>query len=274
MTYFDILALLITGALAGLLAGFLGIGGGAVLTPLCLVIYPSLGIEYDVLIKIIFGTNMFLVMVFSISAVLKHHRNKNIEWQTVLIMGPLAIVGSAVGSWCASVSDPSDLKKAFAVILFVSSLLIMVKGSSKPESSKKPQGLLISKKFLPLLGFIAGAAGGFLGIGGGIVMITPLILLFNFPIEKVAGTSSSVIIFIGLTGTLSYMFYGQGIVDLPGYSIGYVWWSAALPLMLGGIPMAQVGAWLNSKTHDTLLKRIFGLTIFIISIKIFFQSFS
>ena len=61
-------------------------------------------------------------------------------------------------------------------------------------------------------------------------------------------------------------------MDLPGYSIGYVWWSAALPLMVGGIPMAQVGAWLNSKTHDTLLKRIFGLVILIISIKIFFQS--
>ena len=272
MTYFDILALLFTGALAGLLAGFLGIGGGVVLTPLCLVIYPSLGIEYDSLIKIIFGTNMLLVMVFSISAVLKHHWNNNIEWRTVFIMGPLAIVGSAIGSWCVSVTDPSNLKKAFAVILFLSSLFILVKGSSKPERSEKTQGSLISWKFLPLLGFIAGAAGSFLGIGGGVVMITPLILLFNFPIEKVAGTSSSVIIFIGLTGALSYMLYGHEIVNLPGWSIGYVWLSAALPLMVGGIPMAQVGAWLNSKTHDTLLKRIFGLVLFIISIKIFFQS--
>ena len=79
MTVFDILALLGTGALAGLLAGFLGIGGGAVLTPLCLVLYPSVGIENDHLIKIIFGTNMFLVTVFSVSAVLKHHDNNNGE---------------------------------------------------------------------------------------------------------------------------------------------------------------------------------------------------
>jgi uncharacterized membrane protein YfcA len=271
VTYFDILALLFTGALAGLLAGFLGIGGGVVLTPLCLVIYPSLGIKNDALIKIIFGTNMFLVMVFSISAVLKHHWNNNVEWRTVFIMGPLAIVGSAVGSWCASVADPTNLKKAFAVILFLSSLLIMLKGSTKPSNSNKTRSSLVPQKFLPLLGLIAGVIGSFLGIGGGVIMITPLILLFNFPIEKVAGTSSSVIIFIGLTGAISYMFYGQGNVNLPGWSIGYVWLSAAVPLMVGGIPMAQVGAWLNSKTHDKLLKRIFGFVLFIISIKIFFQ---
>lgn len=267
MTFIDISALLFTGALAGLLAGFLGIGGGVVLTPLCLILYPSLGIEYDVLIKIIFGTNMFLVMVFSISAVLKHHANNNIIWRNVLILGPLAIIGSIVGAWCASVASPSDLKKAFAIILMFSSFLIIIKDTVRSE---KPRRLILSRKFLPLLGFIAGATGGFLGIGGGTVMIMPLILLFNLPVEKVAGTSSSVIIFIGLAGTLSYMYHGHGLVDLPGWSTGYVWWSAAIPLMVGGIPTAQVGVWLNSKTHDKLLKRIFGFALFIIALKILF----
>ena len=270
MTVFDILALLGTGALAGLLAGFLGIGGGAVLTPLCLVLYPSLGIENDHLIKIIFGTNMFLVMVFSVSAVLKHHANNNIEWQTVIIMGPLAILGSIVGSWCASVADPSYLKKAFALILIISSVLIILRDLIINKNAREIAGWGLSRRFLPLLGFLAGAIGSLLGIGGGAVMIMPLILLFNLPIEKVAGTSSSVIIFVGLTGTVGYMFHGQGIVDIPGRSIGYVWWSAALPLMLGGVPMARAGAWLNSKTHDKLLKRIFALALFIIGVKIFF----
>ena len=261
---------MLSGALAGLVAGYMGVGGGAVLTPLCLVIYPALGIDSDNLIKIIFGTNMLLVMVFSISAAWKHHKNGNIEWHTVLIMGPLAILGSVVGSWFASIADPSDMKRIFAVVLLVSSILIITKNSKNPDSSNKLRKPLISLKFLPLLGFLAGMIGAFLGIGGGVIMITPLILLFNFPIEKVAGTSSSVIIFIGLSGAIGYMYHGHGIIELPGWSQGYVWLSAALPLMIGGIPMAQVGAWLNSKTHDKLLKKIFGAVLFIIAIKMFF----
>ena len=70
----------------------------------------------DDLIKIIFGTNMFLVMVFSISAVMKHHRNNKIEWRTLWIMGPLAIVGSFIGSWGASIAEPAVLKKAFEAL--------------------------------------------------------------------------------------------------------------------------------------------------------------
>ncbi|MFC1542142.1 sulfite exporter TauE/SafE family protein [Candidatus Latescibacterota bacterium] len=264
------MSLLLSGALAGLAAGYIGVGGGIVLTPLCLIIYPALGIESDNLIKIIFGTNMLLVMVFSISAVLKHHKNGNILWRTVLIMGPLAILGSIVGSWLASISDPAAMKRLFAGILLVSSMLIITKNSIIQESSTKQGKPLISLKFLPLLGFFAGMIGSFLGIGGGIIMITPLILLFNYPIEKVAGTSSSVIIFIGLFGTIGYMYHGHGIIELPGWSQGYVWLSAAIPLMIGGVPMAQVGAWLNSITHTKLLKRIFGIALFIISIKLFF----
>ncbi|MFC1551081.1 sulfite exporter TauE/SafE family protein [Candidatus Latescibacterota bacterium] len=270
MVYPDIISLLLTGALAGLSAGYIGIGGGAVLTPLCLVIFPALGIESDDLIKIIFGTNMLLVMVFSISAVWKHHKNNNIEWRTVLILGPLAILGSVVGSWLASIADPSDMKQTFAVVLLISSFLIIAKNTKDPDSAKKRSKPLVSKKFIPLLGFAAGMIGAFLGMGGGVIMITPLILLFNFPIEKVAGTSSSVIIFIGLAGTIGYMFLGHGNIELPGWSQGYVWLSAAIPLMIGGVPMAQVGAWLNSKTNNKLLKIIFGVTLFIISIKMFF----
>ena len=71
MSVITIIELLLTGALAGLTAGFMGIGGGAVLTPICLIVYPAIGITSDDLVKIIFGTNMFLVTVFSLSAVLK-----------------------------------------------------------------------------------------------------------------------------------------------------------------------------------------------------------
>ncbi|MFC1485581.1 sulfite exporter TauE/SafE family protein [Candidatus Latescibacterota bacterium] len=267
----DLLALLGTGALAGLIAGFLGIGGGAILTPLCLVMFPVFGIPPDNLVQVIFGTNMFLVTVFSVSAVSRHHGNRNIIWRTVLIMGPLAVIGSFAGGWVASVSHAVFLKKAFAALLLFSSTLIILKGSAAPSTPGRSAVFRLSESWLPVLGFFTGFLGSMLGIGGGVVMIMPLILLFKLPIERVAGTSSSVIIFIGLAGMVSYMVFGRHTISLPGWHTGYVWWSAAIPLMIGGVPLAQAGAWLNNRIHAKLLRRIFGAVLFIIAVRLLFS---
>ena len=270
MPILSIIQLILTGAVAGFAAGFMGIGGGAILTPLCLIVYPALGISSEYLVHIIFGTNMFLVMVFSISAVQKHHMNRKIDWRTVAIMGPLAMIGSLTGTWLASIADTSTLKKALAVVLLFSSALITIKGSSRPKGKAEGGKPLVSRKLLPLLGLIVGTAGAFMGIGGGAIMIPVLILVFALPTDRVAGTSSSVIIFIGFVGTLGFMWNGQGLVDLPGWSTGYVWWSAAIPLAVGGIPMARVGAWINSRTQVKILQRMFGLVLLVIALKMLF----
>ncbi len=268
MSAAQILVFLLSGGLAGFVAGYIGLGGGAVLTPICLMLYPWLGLDRPDLIRIIFGTNMFLVTVFSISAVLKHHANNNIRWKTVAILGPLAIIGSMFGASAGSVIDPVLMKKGFAALLLVSSFLIILRGSTKPTGSHETVRPLVPIQLLPLLGLVAGFMASLLGIGGGIVMIPALILLFHFPIEKVAGTSSSVIVFIGISGTIGYIFHSFSSIDLPGWSTGYVWWQAAVPLAIGGIPMARVGAWLNSRTDALILKRIFGAILFIIALRI------
>ncbi len=265
-TYF--LVLLLAGGIAGLGAGFMGIGGGAILTPITLIVYPFLGVGGADLVKVIFGTNMFLVTVFSLSAVIRHQRNNRVDWRVVFLLGPLAVLGSVTGSWVAAISNPLLLKKAFALLLIVSSVLIVVKGSTKPSGAHAGRPLL-SRKLLPVLGFLTGFLGSFLGIGGGVVMIPALILLFSIPVTIVAGTSSSVIIFIGVAATVSYMIYGQGIeLVLPGWSTGYVWWSAAIPLMLGGVPMAMVGAWLNSRAKAKVLQRVFGAVLLVLALRI------
>jgi uncharacterized membrane protein YfcA len=268
MTFSYLLLLLLAGGLAGFGAGFMGIGGGAVLTPICLLVYPVLGVTGGDLVKVIFGTNMFLVTAFSFSAVIRHHRNNRIDWRTVFLMGPVAIFGSICGSWAASVSNPLFLKKGFAVLLIVSSVLIVVKGSSKPSGAHTERPVL-SRMFLPALGFTAGFLGSFLGIGGGVIMVPALILLFALPVTVVAGTSSSIIIFIGIAGTLTYMLVGRGLgLDLPGWSTGYVWWSAAIPLMAGGVPLAMFGAWLNARTRVKILQRVFGAVLLLLALRI------
>ncbi|MFA6472246.1 MAG: sulfite exporter TauE/SafE family protein [Candidatus Latescibacterota bacterium] len=268
MSLLYILELLLAGAVAGFGAGYLGIGGGVILTPVCLILYPILGVVTPDLVKIIFGTNMFLVTAFSTASAISHHRNNRVDWQTVAIIVPAAVIGSILGPWAASISSPVMLKKAFAVLLIVSSLLIVLKGSIKPDGRLDGNPIL-SRKFLPILGFITGFLGSFLGIGGGIVMIPVFILLFALSMNVIAGTSSAIIIFIGITSTLSYMWYGQVMqFVLQGWSTGFVWWSAAIPLAIGGIPCAALGAHLNAKTHSKILRRVFGAVLLLLALRI------
>jgi uncharacterized membrane protein YfcA len=262
-----ILKLLLTGASAGLAAGFLGIGGGAILTPLCLVIFPAIGVYGDELLKVIFGTNMLLVTVFSFSAVALHHSSNMIDWGLIKKLGPLSILGSITGALTASVADTSILRLGFAVILVFASVMIFLRNTRyfKPKNSTP----ILKPSFLPLVGLTAGFIGSFLGLGGGVVIIPVLILLFHYPVERVAPTSSSLIIFTGLTGTIAYMFQGNNI-ELPGISAGYVWLSAAIPIMLGGVPLARVGAWLNLRTGNAALQKFFAALLLVIGIKILF----
>jgi uncharacterized protein len=259
--------LLLTGAAAGLMAGFFGVGGGFIITPLCLLVYPALGIDNGNLIKIIFGTNMFVVTAFSVSAVIMHAKKGNVLWKIVLIIAPLAVLGSLAGSLLASHTDSSSLKKAFAVFLLLAAAITFKNRKGEVDGSGIIARPLLTEKYLPALGGLAGFLGSFLGIGGGIVMISPMILLFGLPIKKVAGTSSAVIIFIGITATIGYMFFGPDL-EIPGLSTGYVWWSAALPLVIGGVPMARFGALMNSKTHGDVLKILFCVIIFAIGLKL------
>ncbi len=271
MTFVSVSLLLLCGGLAGLGAGFMGIGGGAVLNIISLYLFPVLGVSGEELVRIIFGTNMFLITVFSISSVATHHRNKRIDWRTVFMVGPMGILGAATGSWAATITNPEFLKRGFALVLIFSSLLIVIKGSDRAYGSGNGNPLF-SRKLLPLLGCLTGALGSFLGIGGGVVMIPALILLFAIPVTLVAGTSSAFIIFMGIAGTFSYMFFGRDIpLDLPGWSTGYVWWSAAIPLMIGGVPMAICGAWLNARTRAKVLQRIFGVVLLVLALRILFS---
>lgn len=266
------LLLLLTGALAGLAAGFLGIGGGAVLTPLCLVIYPLLypllGVENSELVRVIFGTNMALIAVFSLSAVTSHVKAGKIDLRTILILGIPGAFGAFAGGWFATMVSGLVLKHLFAILLMVSSVLIVVRGEAKPRLDGRPRRRIVSYWLLPVLGFFNGMLGSFLGIGSGVVMIPALLLLFAYPIDRVTGTSNAAIIFIGFAGMLAYMWQGAGAPDLPGWSTGYVWWWAALPLALGGVPMARLGAWLNTRMHDRTLARVFGAAFLIIAVRL------
>jgi uncharacterized protein len=108
-------------------------------------------------------------------------------------------------------------------------------------------------------GALAGALSGLLGIGGGIIMVPILILLFGLTQYQAQGTSIAVMVPpIGLLAALVY--YKKGYVNLP----------MAVLMSAGFLVGAFFGAKLAVNLPEQLLKRLFGFALFVTSIKMMF----
>ncbi len=109
------------------------------------------------------------------------------------------------------------------------------------------------------LGALAGLLGGAFGIGGGIVMVPALLVLFKLPIHNAIGTSMMVIVPIAVAGALRH------------YSLNNVNMQIALLAGLGGIIGAIIGASIIVKIPAFYVKRVFALFLIYSAIRLWFS---
>ncbi|WP_303675209.1 sulfite exporter TauE/SafE family protein [Vampirovibrio chlorellavorus] len=110
--------------------------------------------------------------------------------------------------------------------------------------------------YLSLLGLVAGAFSGLVGIGGGIILVPALVFLFGFSQQAAQGTTLALLVLpIGLLGALEY--YRHGYVDL----------KVAALICLGFVLGNFFGAKLAIVLPTHILKQIFGGTLLVIGLK-------
>ena len=261
----NLLPLFLVGSVAGLLAGFFGVGGGVILGPFLLFFFQSKGIPIDIAARLAFGTSHFCAMFNSIFGVRWHQRQGNVLWNVVLHIALSAIVGAYIGSYLATIMPGEILKRILAFILIVLAVQIFV-GLGETKDGKLS---LSWEKTIPI-GFIAGFFAALGGIGGGVFFVPAMILFLHVPVKKTAGTSSAIIIFTALSGSIGYLTNGLGIPGRPYGSIGYVDILATLPILTGSLIFSQLGGYLNTILPPKLLRMLFGLFLVAIFIKLAF----
>jgi hypothetical protein len=110
-----------------------------------------------------------------------------------------------------------------------------------------------------VLGLVAGALSGLLGIGGGLIIIPVMVLLFGMSQHQAQGTTLALMVPpIGLLA--AWMYWKQGFVDI----------KMAMFVCLGFFVGGLLGAKFAVNIPDLILKRIFGAVLFLISIKMIF----
>jgi len=256
----DFLLYLMTGAFTGLLSGLLGVGGGAVIVPILVIIFTALHFPDAYIMHIALGTSLATIIFTSISSARAHQRKNNVDWQVVRRVALGIVIGTLAGSMLAAKLHSFWLQAIFAVfILFVATQMML----NFTPNAKRPSP---TGKELSLVGGFIGVISSLVGIGGGSVTV-PYLIYCNFNPRLAIGSSAAVGIPIAITGTIGYIYTGLSITDLPKYSLGFIYLPALLGITLASMLTAPLGAALTQKLATGTLKKLFAMVLYIVGFK-------
>lgn len=196
----------IAGIGAGLGTGFAGMSAAAVISPM-LITFLHLE-AYDA-VGIALASD---VLASSVSAY-TYGKNKNLDIKNGLIMMANVLIFTLVGSWVSS-KVPNSTMGNFSVFM---TLLLGIKFIVKPVMTTKESMKNISrrKKMIQsvLCGMVIGFICGFVGAGGGMMMLLILVTVLGYELKTAVGTSVFIMAFTAFTGSVSHFVIG-GAPDL------------------------------------------------------------
>lgn len=254
---------LAVGALAGVLAGLFGIGGGAVIVPALAAAFSLSGVNEDIRMQLAIGTSLSTIVLTGAASVRAHHKLGNVSWPHVLRLLLGILVGTPVGAWVATGLSQNALERVFGIFL----LLVALKMFSawKPaEGEREVRPLLY-----PIAGSVIGVFSGLLGIGGGTLTV-PFLTWSRLPMKRAVATSAACGLPIALSGTVSYAIAGQTAAtqgQLPEWSVGFVYLPGFVLVAAASSMTARYGARWASLLPERRLRQAFGVLLVAVATK-------
>lgn len=247
---YQLLICFIAGMGAGLGTGFAGMSAAAVITPMLVTFlhipaYQAVGIALasDVLAS-------------AISAY-TYGKNKNLDIRNGLVMMVTVLVFTLIGSWVSSLVSASAMGN-FSVFM---TLLLGIKFIVKPVMTTKEAMITVSakKRFIQSVccGTMIGFICGFIGAGGGMMMLLMLTSVLGYELKTAVGTSVFIMTFTALTGAISHFAIG-GVAD---------WWIMVF-CVLSTLLWARIAARFANKSTPKVLNRATGVVLVVLGVVI------
>ncbi len=254
------------GAIAGVLAGLLGIGGGLVIVPILVFALPQLGIGGENLMNIALGTSLASIIFTSISSMRAHHTRGAVRWDIFKAITPGILTGTFIGAFATSYMPAALLKGIFVLFLYYVTVNMLLGLKPKPSRQVPAAAGL----------FAAGGGIGFLsslvGIGGGTLSV-PFLTLCNIEMHTAIGTAAAIGLPIAIAGTAGNICGGWGVSGLPSFSIGFVYLPALIGIVSASILTAPFGAKLAHSLPVGKLKKIFAVFLFVVATRMLVSLF-
>ncbi|MGB7439455.1 MAG: sulfite exporter TauE/SafE family protein [Coleofasciculaceae cyanobacterium] len=244
------------GLFAGILAGFLGIGGGTVLVPLLV----ALGYQPVQAV----ATSSLSIVITATSGTIQNWRMGYINYKNIFTIGLPALITAQIGAYLADLFPPYLLLAAFAILLLVNIYLIQLRKSLKAREETRDRQTKNSDNKATLsrlgTGAIAGLLAGLFGVGGGVIMVPLQILLLGEKIKAAIQTSLGVIVITSISACLGHALRGN------------VLWIEGLLLGLGGLLGVQVSTRFLPRLPDQVVSLAFRILLGMLSIYVFWQA--
>jgi uncharacterized membrane protein YfcA len=262
----DLLWLFLLGLVTGTLGGYLGIGGGLLVTIVLLEWFKAQGVSYDVRFHLAFGTTLLAILGTAISSSVAYQRARRVLWPAVTYMAMTAVPMLLISTWLAARSSGSLLRTVFVVFCVITAGMLL----RKPKDAQ-PTTDSVYKTRLLLIGVFAGLISGYLGVAGGAIMVPLLILWAHVTTEFAPGTSNTVGVLTTGIGAILYAINGRAAEGLPAGSWGFVVPSIAIPILIGTVIGGPFGTKLNRRFGKRTFRYAFAVFLLIVAAKIFFK---
>jgi uncharacterized membrane protein YfcA len=252
------LGYLAIGAFAGFFAGMLGIGGGAIMVPLLVMLFEAQHLPRAHILHLAVGTAMATILFTSVSSVRAHAVRGVIRWDIAWKITPGILAGGLVGSGVASFIPTAVFAALFTAVIYIAATTMLL--DRKPKASRQPPGLA----GMSAAGFVISAASAFAAVGGAF-MTVPFMLWCNVPMLQAIGTAAVIGFPIALSGTIGFVATGLREAGLPPYTVGFVYLPALAGIVVASVLMAPLGAATAHRLPTVWLRRTFAVLFYIIA---------
>ncbi len=258
---------LVLGFATGILAGMLGIGGGAVFVPALYMLLPHFYTHTSQIPYIVIGTTLFTASVATFSSALNHLKAGNSDKKRAGLFLAGSVVSSVASTFLVVQTKPVVLQWIFAVLfILVAAKMFFDKSGSKAETKRslnaKPDDL-----FLIGFGLLTGVVVAFGGLGGGIIAVPVMFYIYKLEFKRAIGTSALITSGTTLATAIAYLSQPAAGPQVP-FQVGYVYLIAGIPMGLGSVAGAYLGVKFVLKTKGAVIKKIFSILILIVVFKI------
>ncbi len=251
----NFLLFLVIGFGATTFGAIVGLGGGFIIMPILLLLYPEAPKESLTAISL---CTIFVNALFSAFCYFKQDKIRIGAGIALLIA---TFPGAILGSIATSIISPSVFNTMMGLLLSVIAIVVLLK---KEDDGYIEQKLIVSKKILAIgvpFSFFTGFISSFFGIGGGIINMPVLIHLLKFPVKIAVGTSMFIILIMTFTGAIVHII--QGTMYAKHLFI-------LIPLCIGSVAGGIAGAQLSQKLHNKIILLLLAIALIVTGIKLIF----
>jgi len=266
------LLLTVLGVFAGFLGGLLGVGGG-------IIVVPILVLVFNLDTRLAVGTSLVMIIFTALSATIAYHRQRRIDWKIGIVSAVATVPGASIGAYATKFFSSNSLAIIFgATILFIAAVMLRRSFREKTDPQKKHTPVnasgytrgIWSRRLVDSMGkifeydanvysgllllVVGGLASGFLGIGGGLVVVPILTAIVGLPMHIAIATSMLTMIFTSISGVSTHIMLGN-------VNVGY-----AIPIVIGILGGTQIGAWTAKRLKSASLERVFAIFVMAIGV--------